>query len=304
MDSKKDGDGGSVLAALIVTVTLWASAFPVIKTAGEAYGAGDLATLRFTIAAATLGSYAIYKQARRPRGVDIFWFFMTGLLGVAIYHPFLNYGEHKVSAGGASLLINSAPVWTAILAALLLREKIGWRKVVGIAVSFTGIVLISLGQKGGLSLEPAALFVVGSAICAAFYVIIQKRFLAKYTALEFTFWTVFAGVILLAPVFGWSTFQTAMKAPGRNTLEVAYLGVFPAAIAYMTFAYATVRLPASRVMSCMYFIPPLTMLMAWPYNDERPSGVSLIGGALALGGVAIVNMARKEITPVIAVEEA
>jgi len=317
-----------VILALAVTTLFWASAFPVIKSAGVAYGPGQLATLRFTIAALALGIAAIFKGVRRPRGMQILWFMVTGFTGFSLYHPFLNWGEQTISAGTAALLINSAPVWTAILAAFVLKEKISLRKALGIAISFTGILLLVLGQPISSAQAPAttaavtlaagtfpaeqvipswvaALIVLTSAVCAAFYVTVQKKFLHDFNALEFTFWSVLAGVVQLWPIFGISTAQTVLHAPLQHTLEITYLGIFPAAIAYMAFAYATVRMPASRVMTVMYITPPITMLIACAYPDQRewPKLLSIIGGLLAIAGVAVVNTAKKELEPVKAIEE-
>lgn len=291
----------AVALALTVTVLLWASAFVVIKSAGTVYGAGELALLRFSIAAGALGIAGAVRGVRRPRGREFFWFGVTGLIGIALYHPCLNYGEHVVSAGAASLLINSAPVWTAILASVFLKEKIGARKIVGIAVSVVGVALLALGK--GLTLEPAALLIVCSAFCHSCFVIVQKMKLSRFGALEFTLWSICAGVLWLLPVFGAATVQRVMAAPAKATLEVAYLGIFPAAIAYMAFAYATVRMPASRVMTFLYLSPAAAMVMAWGYLGEVPRALSLVGGALAISGVAIVNTARKETGTVVAVEE-
>ncbi len=285
-----------VILALSITVLFWASAFAVIKSAVQAYGPGELATLRFTIAATALGIAAAIKGVRVPRGRQIGWFFASGFTGFALYHPLLNYGEQQISAGTAALIINSAPVWTALLAALVLHEKITPRKALGISISFAGVAMLVVGKPGGISLQPAAPAVLGSAICAAFYVTIQKKYLSNFNALEFTFWSILASVIMMLPVFGIQTFNTLRTAPLQATLEIAYLGIFPAAIAYMAFAYATVRLPASRVMTIMYVTPPITMLMAFAYPNQRemPTLLSIFGGIMAIAGVAVVNTAKKD----------
>jgi len=283
---------GRVAASLAITVVFWGGAFPLIKSAGRSYGAGELALLRFFIAGVTLGIAAIVKRSPLPRRRDLWAFFLTGLLGVAIYHVCLNYGEEFVAAGTASILINSAPVWAAVFASILLGEHISTRKGLGIAISFIGVVILAFGEKGRFEFQPAALFVVTSAICAALYVIVQKRYLSDYGAITFTLWTVWAGVILLVPVFSVPLLRQLSLAPLHATGEVCFLGVFPAATAYMTFAYATVRMPASRVMTFMYLIPPVAMAISWVYLDEKPTCVSLWGGALAIGGVAVVNSAR------------
>jgi drug/metabolite transporter (DMT)-like permease len=287
----RKGEVGKIAAALAITVVFWGGAFPLIKSAGRFYGGGELALLRFLIAGTTLGIAGIVVRVGIPPRRDWWAFFLTGFLGVAVYHPCLNYGEEVVAAGTASMLINSAPVWAAIFASLFLKEQISSRKASGIAISFVGVALLAFGEKGRFQFEPAALLVVTSAVCAALYVIVQKKYLAHYEALPFTLWTVWAGVILLLPIFGVRMLHELANAPLRATGEVCFLGVFPAAIAYMTFAYATVRMPASRVMTFMYLIPPVAMAIAWAYLGEIPTWVSVCGGALAIGGVAVVNSA-------------
>src|SRR5262249_55251625 len=81
------------------------------------------------------------------------------------------------------------------------------------------------------------------------------------------------------------------NAQPQHIAEIIYLGIFPAAVAYLTFAYATKKLPAARVMSFLYLVPPLAMLLAWIYLSERPTLTSLLRGALAIPRVAIVNTA-------------
>ena len=194
----------------------------------------------------------------------------------------------------------------------LLGEHLTRRKSLGAAIGFLGIILITLGKPVPLGetahyfqLQPASLAIIGSAICTSFYVIFQKKYLAETSALHFTAWCIWAGTLLLAPVFSWQLILTVPQASTRSTLEIVYLGIFPAALAYLTFAYATQRLLAARVMSFLFLVPPLAMVIAWLYPTLRewPTPVSLTGGALAILGVAIVNSARKIPTLVI-VEEA
>jgi drug/metabolite transporter (DMT)-like permease len=296
---------GRVGAALAITIALWASAFAVIRSATHLYPPGGMALLRFAVASVVLLMYAAGSRRRfhRPRGKDIPALVACGVLGIAVYHTLLNYGERKVDAGAASLLINCAPLWATLLAAVFLGERIGPRKISGVLLGFVGIAMIALSHNDSrghlLRLEPASFAIIGSSLCTAVYVIIQKRFLAAYSAMEFTCWNIWAGTLLMLVPFAHQTVVSLQAAPIRATLEIVYLGIFPGAVAYLLFAYATTRLPAARVMSYLYLVPPLAMLMAWPYLREIPTWLSLAGGGLAIGGVALVNVrADKAAAPV------
>jgi drug/metabolite transporter (DMT)-like permease len=300
------------IVALVTTIVLWASAFAVIRSAIEAYPPISMALLRFGVGSIFLAGYVLVTRTRirLHRRKDLLPLIVCGALGVSIYHPLLNYGEHVVSAGAASLLINSSPVWTAVLAIPVLGERPNPRKLLGIVVGFCGIALIAFGKPQGAGETGAALLpvlaILAAAVCSATYILVQKKFLADYTALEFTCWNVWAGTLLLVPISGWELAHALTTAPARATWEIVYLGIFPGAIAYLAFAYATQRLPASRVMSFLYLIPALAFLMAWPYLHEAPTLLSLIGGAVAITGVALVNSGKKSKPSdhVIAIEEA
>jgi len=274
----------------LTTLLFWSSAFTGIRYAGETYEAGHLALLRFLVASAALGVFACFAPLRRLEWRDVPGVSCMGLFGIAIYHVALNKGEHTVTAGTASFIIGTAPVFMALMARLFLHERLkvwGW---VGIAISLLGVAIIAAEKKGGFAFSPDALLVLLSSFCGSVYLIIQKNYLKRYGALEITAYPVWIATLMMLVVFGHDLIPAIESAPMSATAAVAYLGIFPSALAYMTLAYALSRLPASIVSTFLYVMPVFALGIAWAFLDEVPHMEALYGGLLAISGVVLVNV--------------
>ena len=277
-----------VLLALGATVFFWASAYAGIRDALQAFGPGEVALARLIVAAVVLALYAVTTRMRMPEARDLPVILFAGLLAFAVYHVALNYGEITVSAGAAGVLIATAPVYTALLAAAFLGERLrplGWA---GMAVSFTGAALISVDEGGGFTLDPGAFLILLSAVCVSVYFVFQKPYLAKYGALAFTTYAIWAGTVFVLPYLP-GLFSQSLAASAGTTLVLVYLGLFPTALGYVTYAYAMSRMDASVAVSFLYLIPVLAYLIGWAWLGETPTPLSVIGGLLALAGVVLVN---------------
>jgi len=277
------------IALIALTLTLWGSAFAGIKIGLTGYGPGELALLRFLVASAVLGVYAVAVRMKLPARRDLPVLFLAGLLGVTIYHVALNAGERTVSAGAASLIVAAGPVFTALMSRAFLGERItrlGW---VGVAVSFLGVALISFGEGGDFGLEVGALLVLVSALSTAGYMIVSKRLLGRYGSLEFTSYMIWTGTV---PLLLWAPglVRELPAAPLDATIAVAYLGVFPAAIAYLAWSYALKRMPATVLSTTLNLSPLIAILLAWLLIAEVPGPLSLIGGAIAIVGVLVMTL--------------
>ena len=280
--------GWYVYLAIGITLVFWASAFAGIRAALRSYSPGHLVLSRFLVASMVMFCYALAVKMKLPEKRDVPGIMLLGFLGVTVYHTTLTFGEQTVTAGAASLLIATSPIFTAVFAALLLGERLKWLGWVGIGISFLGAILVALGESDHLQLEPGAFLVLLAAFSTSLYFVYQKKYLVRYSAIQMATFTIWAGTFFML-VFSLNLFSTIKQASFQDTLAVIYLGVFPAAIAYISWMVVLSSISASRAASFLYLSPVLALLIAWLWLKEIPVILSLSGGLLSLAGVLLVN---------------
>ena len=282
-----DRQRAAVLAAVSVTVVLWASAFVAIRHAGEAYSPGALALGRLATASVVLGVFAAVRRVGLPPRAAWPGILISGVLWFGGYMVFLNWGEREVDAGTAALVVNVGPILIALLGARLLQERAPRSLWAGIAVSFAGTVVVGVSMSGGGgSSVLGVLLCVLAAISYAIGVVAQKPALRHGSALQITTWSCLTGTLACLPFAGVLAGEAA-RAPLGATLDVVYLGVFPTALAFTTWAYALSRSTAGQMGATTYVVPALVVLTSWLLLDEVPGLLTLAGGALCLAGVAV-----------------
>ena len=276
------------LALAAVTVLCWASAFPAIRIAVRGFGPLEVAFLRAAAASLVLGAIAGYRRAGLPRLGDLPALAGLGLVGHSLYTATLSLGQTRIPAATASFLIASAPIWMVVIGRLTGTERVTRWGVAGLLVSLAGVLVISLGRGGALRLNGYALVVLGAAVLQAVYSMGQRPVLARCSGLQMvTCAAVFAALGFL-PWSGRALAQFARAGAGPRC-AVLFLGVVPTAVGYWTWASANRRLPAAVAGSFLYLVPPVALLMGWAALGEAPTALSLGGGVLVVGGVAMVQ---------------
>jgi drug/metabolite transporter (DMT)-like permease len=287
-DTDPAGFDVRILGALAVTLTLWASAYVAIRAGLAGYAAGHLVLLRFVVAAAALGVWAAFRRPRLPAPGEVPLLLAQGIVGYFGYHVALTFGERTVSAGSACFIVGFIPVFTALLSAVFLGERLGVRTAAGITVAMAGVTMIALGEAEGGVVDPGAGLVLLAALCSAVFYVWQKPVLRRWRPMEYTCWAMWLGALPML-AFAPGLPGAVAAAPLEATLAVVYLGVFPAAVAYGCWTYVLSRAPVSRVAPTQYAMPVMTIAIGFVWLGEVPDPLALVGGAVALAGVVVVN---------------
>ena len=283
----------SAYAAAMFTVLLWGSAFPATRYTLRVYSPESLMLFRFLLASATLIIIGALKGVNLPKRKDLPLIALGGFVGVFLYMLLFKNGAVHLEAGIGSFIISLAPVFTLVLSTLLLKEKVSWLCWVGIAVSFTGLVVIMLSRTMGFALDLGVILLLLAALTFSVYSIIMRKITRSYTALEATIYT-----IVIATVF-MLIYSPALirEMPGSglsaNLLSV-YLGVFPAALAYLSWGWAISKAEKTAYVSMFLYLSPIVAsVLAYFWLGETLTILSLLGGVVVIAGMVMTNIASR-----------
>ena len=286
-------------AAVAVTLVCWASAFVAIRHLTDDFGSGAMALGRMLVGSLVLGVLALRRGVPRPTAAQWRSIALIGVLWYGVYMVALNEGERHVDAGTAALLIQVSPVLVAVLAALFLSERFTAQLGIGLALAFTGVALIAFsgdgGSSGGRELVGVLLCLV-AAVAYAISMILQKPLVARLPAIHVTWLACSVGAVACLPFVG-GLVGDLREAPASSVWWLIYLGVFPTAIAFTTYAFALTHMDASSLAVTTYLVPPITIVLSLVFLGEVPPVLAYVGGVLALVGVAVARRRPRDAKP-------
>jgi drug/metabolite transporter (DMT)-like permease len=279
------------LGAALVTVILWASAFVGIRAAATDLSPGALAVGRLIVGSVALGVVVALRRPPWPARRDLAWIAACGVVWFGAYNVALNAAEQLVDAGTAAMLVNVGPILIAIFAGLFLGEGFPPRLVIGSVIAFAGAVVIGLATGGGPADAAAPVGIILCLVAALAYaagVTIQKPVLRRVPALQVTWLACCVGALVTLPFLPQLVGELG-EARISAVAWLVYLGIFPTAIAFTTWAFALNRTTAGRLGSTTYLVPPIAILMAWLILGEAPPLIAIAGGVLCIGGVIVAR---------------
>lgn len=282
-------------------VVVWGATFIATKIALREVSPATIVWLRFAMGTAILGAVVIArKQFALPEKREWLYLAMLGFIGVTFHQWLQATGLQTAKATTTAWIVATTPVFIALLGWLALKEKLNWVQTGGIAVAAFGVLLIV--SKGNFSAlftgEEGAfgdLLIFISALNWAVYTILSRRELARHPAARMMFFVMLLGWLFTNIwIFGFGPGTSEIK--NLTTLgwnAVLVLGVFGSGLAYIAFYDALQAIPASQLGAFFNIEPLVTALLAAFMINEAITAVSLIGGAIIILGVWLVNRKGK-----------
>lgn len=280
---------------IALPIVFWAFAFPFIKIGLEELHPINLTIMRlFIVCAIFLIFIGIApKKFSKINRKDLLPLFLLGFVGLVVYHLGLNYGEQYMSPSAASLIIATIPVFTILFATILLKERITKKIAVGIPLSLSGVIIISLTGTAGNPLEvsyiSAAVAVLISAFVGAFYTIAGKKLLQRFSALSLTVYAFLFGSLGLLPFLSSSIITEVAGMTWKGWGAVLFLAFLPTVVGYVLWYVALEVKTASEISVFLYFIPVLSTVISYFLFHDAITLLFVAGAALVILGLVIVN---------------
>jgi drug/metabolite transporter (DMT)-like permease len=258
------------------------------------FSAYSVAVLRYLLASAVLMSIAAAFKIRPPAPRDWGGFIASGAVGFFFYVIVFNFGTRTENSAAGSVILATAPVITALLASVVYGERLSAMQWCATAVEFAGIVALatvrwaSSGERS-FRLGPGVLWLLLAAVILGVYNILQRRLTRSYSGLQASMYSILAGTVMLA-IFTPAAMTEAANAAPKYLGYIAVLGIFPSAIAYVSWSVALEKGPGtSSVSNYMFLGPFFAALLGFILSRERPDLGTIVGGVIILLGVLLFN---------------
>lgn len=277
----------------LITILCWSVGNTFTKIALAYFSPCPLAALRYVVAFVTFVVIALVIKMKLPQRKDLFWFIFAGATGFFGYTLAFNKGCETVTASTASVILAAVPVITALLANFIYKERLRLLQWAAIAVEFCGVAIMTL-MNGLEAIKPGMLWVLIAALSLSTYNLIVRHLTKKYTSLQTSAFSIFAGAILLM-VFLPQAVGEVRQVPPVTLIYVVFMGVFASALAYATWAKAFSKAPkTSQVSNYMFLTPFVTGVLEFFLTGAVPDLATILGGIVIFAGLFLFTFGGRE----------
>ncbi|SFS25101.1 DMT family transporter [Pseudomonas sp. NFACC42-2] len=278
------------LTLVIASVILcWAYSPIGVHMGLHSYSPGQLALLRFLIASLFMGGVALVMGIGRPRLRDVPWLLVLGFFGVFLHHTAINYGQQWVTAAASSVLAQSAPLFSVLIAFFCLKERVSAWRWGCVLLGLLGVLVVIWGDQGLGEIDPRGLLILLAAVSWSVYFALQKHYAHRYSPLTMACYMVWAGTLMLCVNLPGLP-AAVVQAPLAENVAVLVLGIFPSALAYLAWGYVLKHVEVSRASVAMYLIPPVAMVMAATLLGEHIAVQVMLGAVIVPASVAAISL--------------
>jgi len=278
---------------VVAVMVLWAGNFIVVKSALSQVPPVGFTFLRFLLASVTLFVLLRWREGNvgLPRR-DLIAILGLGAVGFGAYQILWTTGLTTVAAGDSALLIASTPVLVALLAVVARSDVLTPTKLLGVLVSFAGVVIVIASGPGvtlGRSLVGELLTLVG-AVCWAFYTAFGAPFVRRYSPLRASAWATLSGTVVLAPL---ALIQLASldRVPVQLDVlgAVLYSGLLAAGISNVIVLNGVKVVGPTRTAALQFLVPALAVVLAFVFLGEPIRVGQVVGGVVIVAGVLVTR---------------
>lgn len=287
-----------VYSGITMAMLFWSLSFVGYKVAYEYFGPMALIFFRMVISALFLTlviklSGAAQKIDRKDYGQ----FMLMAIFEPLLYFLGESYGMKLVTPTTGAVIVSTIPLLTPVAAWLIFREKISWIKVAGIAVSFTGVLLVLLGKDLKLIASPTGVALMMVAVLSAVsYSLMIAKLAVKYKPLTIVQIQSVLGALLFLPIFMFTDLKMTMQNhfSWDAILPLIFLGIFPSSLSFIFFTAAIREIGITRANVFTNFIPVFTAIFSFFIWGETFTGSKLLGIPVVLAGLMLAQLTVKK----------
>jgi drug/metabolite transporter (DMT)-like permease len=283
---------------LVLMAVFWSGVFPAVSILLKSMGLFTSVFLRFACAAAVLLALLWLRERRLPRlsPRELAMVIVLGLLGITVYNTLFTAALALVDASRAALIVPTNPAFTALFAALLLRERLSGTRAVGVALCVAGALwVLARGDPRsftGLQFGVGELILVLCIFMWTAYTLLGRIALSTLSPLALTAYMMAAGTIPLAVPASVEGAQLA-DVTWEGWAAFAYLVVFGTVIPFLWFSEGVKALGAARASQWINLVPPIAVLESvWLLDEPFPPSL-LVGLALVVLGLYFTNKPKR-----------